>query len=33
VRVIGGHARAEKTLEIDGVSDEAVRALLSPRAG
>jgi uncharacterized protein (TIGR00251 family) len=33
VRVIAGHARAEKTLEIDGVSEEAAQALLSPRPG
>jgi uncharacterized protein (TIGR00251 family) len=30
VRVVAGHTRAEKTLEIDGVSAAAVRALLSP---
>jgi uncharacterized protein (TIGR00251 family) len=33
VRVVAGHGRAEKVLEIDGVNEEAVRALLSPRPG
>jgi len=27
VRVVGGHSRAEKTLEVDGVGPEAVAAL------
>jgi uncharacterized protein (TIGR00251 family) len=31
VRLISGHSRAEKVLEIDGVSGEAVAALLSGR--
>jgi uncharacterized protein (TIGR00251 family) len=29
VRVVGGHTRPEKVLEIDGVSEAAVRSLLS----
>jgi uncharacterized protein (TIGR00251 family) len=31
VRVVSGHSRAEKVLEIDGVSAEAIAALLSGR--
>ena len=33
VRVVAGHGRAEKTLEINGVSAADVQALLSPRPG
>jgi uncharacterized protein (TIGR00251 family) len=31
VRVVSGHSRAEKVLEIDGVSAEAIAGLLSGR--
>jgi uncharacterized protein len=33
VRVVSGHSRAEKVLEIEGVSEDAVRLLLGARPG
>ncbi|MEX2218754.1 MAG: DUF167 domain-containing protein [Phycisphaerales bacterium] len=33
VRIVSGHARPEKVLEIDGVSEESVRALLAGGPG